>query len=145
MGEPVLQVARDLGDQPTALAISRERLARNLRELTANLTTSRRDCREKQHEIDSLRAENARPVAVSRLSAGSVKPDFGGPDLSGLLHDLGARRAAHEHTLERMSSAVLVLRRGKLARKEEVAGLHLQLARLRAADNGRAPSRQPRS
>jgi chromosome segregation ATPase len=137
LGKPVVQVAVELSDQQASLAISRERLARNLRELADDLATSRRDCREKQHKIDSLKAENARLVAASSLSAGRVEPNFASPDASGLLHDLGARRAAHEHTLERMSSAVLVLRRANLALEQEVAGLQVELARLRVGDKSR--------
>ena len=137
MGKPVLQVTAELSDPPTALAISRERLARNLRELAADLATSRRDCRDKQHEIDSLEAENARLVAASSLSAGSLNPDFAGPDAGCKVDELGARRAAHERTLERMSSAVLVLRRRNLALEQEVAGLQVELSRLRALDKSR--------
>ena len=87
MGKPVLQAAIELSDQPRALAIGRERLAR---------------------------AERA----------------FPGPDARCKVHELGARRAAHQRTLERMSSAVLVLRRGNLALKQEVARVRVELARL---------------
>jgi len=48
-----------------------------------------------------------------------------------------ARRSPHEHALERMSSAVLVLRRGNLALKKENASLRLELARLREQKTGR--------
>ena len=46
------------------------RLARSIHELVADLATSRRDCREKQREIDSLKAENVRLIAASSASAG---------------------------------------------------------------------------
>ena len=60
----------ELGDQRAPLAVNRERLARTIHELVADLATSRRDCREKQREIDSLKAENVRLIAASSASAG---------------------------------------------------------------------------
>jgi regulator of replication initiation timing len=99
------------------------RLARAVRELAADLATARRDCRDKQRQIDSLQAENVR----LRAAAGVVMRR----------DELAARRSAHEHALERMSSAVLVLRRGTLALKEENESLRLELARLREQETGR--------
>jgi hypothetical protein len=62
-------------DQRAPLAVGRERLARTIHELVADLATSRRDCREKQRKIDSLKAENARLIAGSSAPAGRDDQD----------------------------------------------------------------------
>lgn len=47
------------------LAVNRERLAQAVRELADDLATTRRDCRDKQRQIDSLQAEIASLLAAA--------------------------------------------------------------------------------
>lgn len=47
------------------LAVDRERLAQAVRELADDLATTRRDCRDKQRQIDSLQAEIASLLAAA--------------------------------------------------------------------------------
>jgi hypothetical protein len=118
-------------------AVDRERQARAVRELALDLATARRDCRDKQQQIDSLQAKNSQLLAAASAVMRSDDPDTEVPRVKDGVRKLGAHRAAHEHALERMSSAVLVLRRGNLALKEENASLRLELARLREQTIGR--------
>jgi hypothetical protein len=70
--KPAQQAAVEPRDQRAPLAVGRERLARTIHELVADLATSRRDCREKQRKIDSLKAENARLLAGSSPQQGAM-------------------------------------------------------------------------
>jgi hypothetical protein len=123
-------------DENAALAANRERLAQAVRELAADLARARRDCRAKQQRIDSLKAEDARLLAAAPAV---MRRDDPAPEVTGVSdggHKLGARRRAHEHTLEMTSSAVLVLRHGTLALKQENASLRHELASLREQQTG---------
>jgi hypothetical protein len=119
-------------------AESRDSLSRTLRELATDLATTRRDCREKQDEIQTLKTE------IARLSAATSNPAE--PDelvntdnaRQGRGGRLGARRAQHEHTIGWMADALLVLRRGNIALKEDNASLGLELERLRADEHRRS-------
>ena len=51
--------------EKAGLAVDRERLAQAVRELAADLATTRRDCRDKQRRIDSLQAEIASLLAAA--------------------------------------------------------------------------------
>ena len=62
------KAAVSTGEQ-AALAVDRERLAQAVRELAADLATTRRDCRDKQRRIDSLQAEIARLLATAPASS----------------------------------------------------------------------------
>jgi len=136
-------------DENAALAADRERLARAIRELATDLARARRDCRAKQQRIDSLQAENARLLAAAPAVMRRDDPDPEVTAVSDGVHKLWARRRAHEHTLEMTSSAVLVLRHGTLALKQENASLRLELASLREQQTGSTDGigrrgRQPR-
>lgn len=120
-----------------ALVVGVTRLARAVRELAADLATARRDCRDKQQRIQSLQAENARLLAAAAAVMRRDEQGNEAPHVADGGRNLGAHRNAHEHALEGTSSAVLVLRRGSLALKEENASLRLELARLRAQETGR--------
>jgi len=86
------------------------RLVRAVRELA----TARRDCRDKQQRIDWLETEDARLLAAAPAVIGSDDPDTEVPRIRDRVRNLGAHRSGHEHALERMSSAVLVLRRAQI-------------------------------
>jgi chromosome segregation ATPase len=119
-----------------AVVSNRERLTLTVHELAADLARARRDCRDKQQQIDSLKGELARLLPAASPVTGR---DDLGKEVPGDRSDvrkLGTRRNQHEHALERMSSAVLILRRGNLALKEENASLRLELARQRASNSG---------
>lgn len=125
--------AFDLND---ALVVNVARLARAVRELAADLARARRDCRGRQQRIDSLQAENARLLAAAPAVVRRDDRDTD-PHVRDEVRKLGAQRCAHEHALERISYAVLVLRRGNLALKQENASLRLELASLREQDTRR--------
>ncbi len=59
-GTPTRQVLVEAHDVNAALIVHVGRLAEAVRGLAVDLATARRDCRDKQQRIDSLRAENAR-------------------------------------------------------------------------------------
>jgi len=59
-GRPTRPVLVEAHDANAALVLDVERLARAVRGLAVDLATARRDCRDKQQQIDSLQAENAR-------------------------------------------------------------------------------------
>jgi hypothetical protein len=124
-------------DDNDALVVNVARLARAVRELAADLARARRDCRDKQRRIDSLHAENARLLAAAPAVMRRDDRDTEVPRVSDEVRKLGAQRCAHEHALERMSCAVLVLRRGNLALKQENTSLRLELASLREQNTGR--------
>jgi hypothetical protein len=117
------------------LAVSRERLARTLRELAADLGASRRECRDRQREIDSLKVDRARIVAASSLATGGDEQASAGPRATDKIHQLDPRCIPPEHPFNWMESAMLVLWRGKLALEEENASLRAELASLRATDS----------
>jgi hypothetical protein len=117
-----------LRDQRASHAVNRERLTRTIRELTgsgtirkllAELAASRRECRGKQREIDSLNATNARLLAASILSPGPDDQAFTGPPVRGAAHEPAAALSPTEHRLAWMASSELALRHsGNPARKE---------------------------
>lgn len=126
-----------LRDQRASLAVKRERLARTIRELTGSgtirklvdeLATSRRECREKQGEIDSLNATNAQPLAASSPSPEPDDQASTGPLARDQRHEPAAALSPDEHGLAWMASPELALRRGNLALKEENTSLRLELA-----------------
>jgi hypothetical protein len=112
-------------------------LSRTLREMATDLANSRRECRQREDEIEALKTE----IALLCVATGvPVRPDeqFGADNArEGRGDQLGARRTQHEHAIAWMSTAVLVLRRGTLALKEENASLRLELERLRASKQTR--------
>ena len=139
-------------ENATLLAVV-ARLAHALGELAADLATTRHDCHNKQQRIDSLQADIARlraaaPAVLSRddpdtklhrVRDGVPSPQDGqvrnAQDDGG--RDLGAHRREDEYALMRLSSAVLVLRRGTPALRNENASLRLELANLREQKTGR--------
>lgn len=127
-----------LDDQPAALAASRERLALTIHGLVADLATSRRECRYKQQEIDSLKTGNARLVAAPSPSVTPDDQDLADPHGRGKVQELGTRLSPLEHTMDWLTSAVLMLRRANLALKEENASLRLELAHPHATASRRA-------
>jgi hypothetical protein len=124
-------------DEHDALVVNVARLARAVRELAADLARARRDCRDKQQRIGSLQAENARLLAAASAVMRRDDRDTEAPRVRDEDRKLGAQRCAHEHALERMWCAVLVLRRGNLALKQENASLRLELASLREQNTRR--------
>jgi regulator of replication initiation timing len=136
-GTPIRQVLVEAQHENEALVLNLARLARAIRELATDLATTRRDCRDKEQRIDALQAENARLLAAAPAVMRRDDPDTEVPHVGDEVRRLAARRSPHEHALERMSSAVLVLRRGNLALKKENASLRLELARLREQKTGR--------
>jgi hypothetical protein len=136
-GRPIRQVLVEVHHENEALVLNLARLARAVRELAADLATTRRDCRDKEQRIEALQAENARLLAAAPAVMRRDDPDTEVPHVGDEVRRLAARRSPHEHALERMSSAVLVLRRGNLALKKENASLRLELARLREQKTGR--------
>jgi chromosome segregation ATPase len=59
------QMAAVSTGEKAGIAVDRERLAQAVRELAADLATTRRDCRDKQRRIDSLQAEIASLLATA--------------------------------------------------------------------------------
>jgi hypothetical protein len=51
--------------EKAGLVVDRERLVQAVRQLAADLATTRRDCRDKQRRIDVLQAEIARLLAAA--------------------------------------------------------------------------------
>lgn len=105
--------------------------------MATDLANSRRECRQKEDEIEALKTEIARMRAATGAPARpgeNVAADNARRDRGDLL---GTRRTQHEHTVAWMSSAVLVLRRGSIALKEENASLRLELEHLRARKQAR--------
>jgi hypothetical protein len=131
-GRPPRQPVVGLREQRVVVAVSRERLARTIRERAADLRASRRECRDRQRELDALKAESPRLVTAASGAAGGDDQALAGPRATDKIHELDARWIPPEHT-----SAMLVLWRGKLALEEENASLRGELARLRATDSSR--------
>lgn len=111
----------------------RDALSGTLRELAADLAISQRACRELQSEVEAFKVEIARLSAPAPLHGEQLDAD---QLVGGHRKDpQGGRRAQHEHTIARLSTVVLVLRRGNLALKEENASLRHELQQLHAIGN----------
>ncbi len=110
--------------------------------MATDLANSRRECRQREHEIAALKTE----IARLRVATGApVRPDehvTADNAREGRGDQSGAPRAQHEHTIVWGSNAVLVLRRGMTALKDENASLRLELKRLRASNDTR-PTASP--
>jgi hypothetical protein len=87
ISKPARQTVAQRHGQRAPVAGDRNRLARTIRELAdsgtvrklvADLAASRRDCRDRQREIDLLFAENTRLLAALPASAAQADQDLAG-------------------------------------------------------------------
>ena len=110
--------------------------------MATDLANSRREYRQREHEIAALKTE----IARLRVATGApVRPDehvTADNAREGRGDQLGARRAQHEHTIVSGSNAALVQQRGMTALKDENGSLRLELdASATARKHGRPRAR----
>jgi hypothetical protein len=116
-GRPIRQVHHE----NEALVLNLARLARAVRELAADLATTRRDCRDKEQRIEALQAENARLLAAAPAVMRRDDPDTEVPHVGDEVRRLAARRSPHEHARlreqktgrDRAASAEVLSKRGR--------------------------------